>query len=82
MDRHVQNFFAMRDRETDDFDDMFEPIKKRLGIVKHDEMYAFVPALPLGGTARLDHVEKVKAQEHLIFLSQIAPLEPYSFSDF
>ncbi|MFJ4430024.1 GAD-like domain-containing protein [Pseudomonas sp. NPDC089395] len=82
MDRHVQNFFTMRDRETDDFEDLFEPIKNSLGVLKHDEMYAFVPALPFGGTATLDHVEKVKAIEHLVFLSQIAPLEPYSFSDF
>ena len=82
MDRHVQNFFAMRDRETDDFEDLFEPIKTSLGVLKHDEMYAFVPALPFGGTARLNHVEKVKAIEHLVFLSQIAPLEPYSFADF
>ncbi|MGF6392291.1 GAD-like domain-containing protein [Pseudomonas plecoglossicida] len=82
MDRHVQNFFTMRDRETDDFEDLFEPIKNSLGVLKHDEMYAFVPALPFGGTATFDRVEKVKAVEHLVFLSQIAPLEPYSFSDF
>ncbi|AEJ11416.1 GAD-like domain-containing protein [Pseudomonas putida S16] len=61
---------------------MFEPAKKKLGMLKHDEMYGFVPALAFGGSSDLANLEKVKAVEHLILLSQIATLEPYSFSDF
>lgn len=45
-------------------------------------MYAFVPALMLGGRPDLKNLEKLKAIEHLILLSQITELEPYSFSDF
>ena len=65
-----------------DFDGMFEPAKKKLGMLKHDEMYGFVPALAFGGPCDLAHLEKVKAVEHLILLAQISTLEPYSFSDF
>ncbi|CAI3807394.1 hypothetical protein GLGCALEP_04637 [Pseudomonas sp. MM221] len=82
LDKHVQNFFVMRDRDIDDFDNLFNPIKDKLGTLSHDEMYGFVPALTFGGPCDLDHLEKVKAVEHLLLLSQICPLEPYSFSDF
>ncbi|WDY56095.1 GAD-like domain-containing protein [Pseudomonas sp. PSKL.D1] len=82
MDRHVQNFFVMRDREADDFDDLFEPVKKKLGGLRYDEVYAFVPAMTLGGSGGLESAEKVKAMEHLVLLSQISALKPYSFSDF
>lgn len=82
MDKHVQNFFVMRDRETDDFGNMFRPIERRLGKLNHNEMYAFVPTLLFGGKADPAHTEKVQAIEHLTFLSQIKNLEPYSFSDF
>jgi hypothetical protein len=44
-------------------------------------MYGFVPALMFGGPDTLDHIEKVKAVEHLTLLSQITGLQPYSFSD-
>jgi hypothetical protein len=46
-----------------------------------DEMYGFVPALMFGGPDTRDHLEKVKAVEHLTLLSQIAELQAYSFSD-
>ena len=82
MDREVQSFFLSKEKASVDFDDMFEPAKKKLGMLKHDEMYGFVPALVLGGSSELASLEKVTAVEHLILLSQIATLEPYSFSDF
>ena len=79
MDRELQNFLLSTEVEYNDFDDLFKPAKKKLGTLRHDEMYGFVPALMLGGSASLDHVEKLKAVEHLILLSQLAELEPYSF---
>nr|EPB94940.1 hypothetical protein L321_15376 [Pseudomonas plecoglossicida NB2011] len=45
-------------------------------------MYGFVPALAFGGQVAFANIEKVKAVEHLMILSQISALEPYSFSDF
>jgi hypothetical protein len=81
MDRELQNFLLSTEVEYNDFDDLFQPAKKKLGTLRHDEMYGFVPALMLGGPDTLDHLEKVKAVEHLTLLSQIAELQPYSFSD-
>ena len=41
-------------------------------------MYGFVPALALGGPATLDHLEKVKAVEHLVLLAQLSELRVMS----
>lgn len=81
MDKELQQFFLSRNVDSNDFGDLFKPAKKKLGILRHDEMYGFVPAFMLGGPDTLDHIEKVKAVEHLILLSQITELQPYSFSD-
>ena len=75
MDFGVQLFFAALSREVNDFADLFAPALKRLGRLRHDEMYGFVPALALGGPSTLDHLQKVKAVEHLVLLAQLAPLE-------
>ena len=81
IDRELQGFILSREVDTNDYGEMFKPAKKKLGTLRHDEMYGFVPALMFGGPDTLDHLEKVKAVEHLTFLSQIAELQPYSFSD-
>jgi hypothetical protein len=70
------------DRESNDFGNFFEPAKNKLGSLEPDEMYGFIPALAFGGTLRLENIQKVKTLEHLTLLSQLSPLEPYSFSDF
>lgn len=82
LDRDVQNFFLSIDKESNDFDELFEPARKKLGTLEHDEMYGFVPALAFGGPINVANLKKVKTVEHLILLSQISTLEPYSFSDF
>jgi hypothetical protein len=82
MDRALENFIMSRNVDSNDFDGMFDSAFKKLGALKHDEMYGFVPAVMLGGPATLEHLEKVKAVEHLSLLSQLAVLEPYGFSDF
>jgi hypothetical protein len=81
MDRELQGFLLSRNVDSNDYGDLFNPAKKKLGTLRHDEMYGFVPALMFGGPDTLDHLEKVKAVEHLILLSQITELQPYSFSD-
>ncbi len=81
MDRELQGFLLSTDVDSNDYGDLFQPAKKKLGTLRHDEMYGFVPALMFGGPDTLDHLEKVKAVEHLILLSQITELRPYSFSD-
>ncbi|WP_448089221.1 GAD-like domain-containing protein [Pseudomonas azerbaijanoccidentalis] len=82
LDRELQDFLLSMDVDTNDYGELFKPAKKKLGPLRHDEMYGFVPALMLGGPDTLDHLEKVKAVEHLTLLSQITELQPYSFSDF
>ena len=71
----MQVFFGSLSRDSNDFDGMFHPAFKKLGRLKHDEMYGFVPALALGGPATLEHLQKVKAVEHLVVLAQLAPLD-------
>jgi len=81
-EKSVQGFFLLMNRESNDFGDFFEPAKNKLGRLEHDEIYGFVPALAFGGISKLENIERVKAVEHLILLSQLSPLEPYEFSDF
>jgi hypothetical protein len=81
MDRELQSFLLSRNVDSNNYGGLFKPAKKKLGTLRHDEMYGFVPALMFGGPDTLDHLEKVKAVEHLILLSQITELKPYSFSD-
>ncbi len=43
----------------------------RLGIPARDEVYAYVPALALGGPASASALQKVKLREYLSFLAQL-----------
>jgi hypothetical protein len=79
-DKRLQNFFLGMSAKRNDFANMFKFAAKKIGVLNIDEMYGFVPALMLGGSDTLDHLEKVKAVEHLIFLSQLDELKPYDFS--
>ncbi|RMN28518.1 GAD-like domain-containing protein [Pseudomonas coronafaciens] len=79
MDKRFQNFLLSAEVEYNDFDNLFQPAKKKLGTLSHDEMYGFVPAIMLGGSDALDNLEKVSSVEHLVFLSQLSDLETYDF---
>ncbi|NHZ41994.1 GAD-like domain-containing protein [Massilia aquatica] len=73
-------FFSSQKREYFDMEDdaekpLFARALKKLGPLKPDEMYGFVPALAFGGSATLKNLQKVKAVEHLVFLAQLAPLQ-------
>jgi len=72
----LQMFFESMARESADFGDLsgkplFEDALKKLGPLAEDEVYGFVPALGLGGTAALANVKKVRIFEHLDTLAQI-----------
>ena len=54
MDRELQGFLLSREVDSNDDGDLFKPAKKKLGTLRHDEMYGFVPALMLGGPDTLD----------------------------
>lgn len=71
----AQAFFSVQKRALFEFDDRFKPAKNRLGRLSRDEMYGFVPALALGGSADVANLEKVKAVEHLVLLAQLSDLQ-------
>ncbi|MFR0675024.1 GAD-like domain-containing protein [Enterobacterales bacterium AW_CKDN230030176-1A_HGKHYDSX7] len=81
LDRESQIFFLAPSVEGSDFFSLFRRARKKLGLLKSDEMYGFVPALMLGGSEELENLEKVKIIEHLIFLSQLSTLKPFTLSD-
>jgi len=81
MDREVQGFLLTTELEYNDLGNMFGRATKKLGMLQHDEMYGFVPAVMLGGSDKFENLKKVKAVEHLMILSQLAELEPYNFPD-
>jgi hypothetical protein len=74
------SFFATLDRDYLDFEDikekhLFDRALKKLGPLKNDEMYAFEPALALGGAPKIENLSKLKIIEHLVLLSQIAEIK-------
>jgi hypothetical protein len=75
----VSWFFAgLRPEYFDTVDDegqqLFDVVRKKLGSLKSDELYGFVPAVALSGAATLANLQKVKAIEHLVVLAQFAEL--------
>ena len=50
---------------------LFSSAKNQLGRLNSSEIYAFVPALALGGQAKLDNLKKVNALEHLALLADL-----------
>lgn len=61
--------------------DLFDEARATLGDLAPNEMYGFVPALMLGGSAKLERLQRLDAEVHLILLSQMAELEPYELDD-
>jgi hypothetical protein len=53
------------------YGDYFQAALARLRKVGADEMYAFAPALGLGGTVNAEGVHIVRMREHLAFLAQL-----------
>lgn len=78
MNFGVQAFFGSLFPDEIDFEDLFNPALKKLGRLKYDEMYGFVPAIALGGPTKVDNLQRVKAVEHLVILAQLAPLEIFT----
>ena len=82
LDFGVRVFFSSLEPEYNDLEGLFRPALENLGKLKSDEMYGFVPALALGGAMELRSLQKVKAIEHLEFLSQLSPLQDWGFPEF
>jgi hypothetical protein len=79
-DLDIASFFVTRDKDDYDFKDLnekplFQRALKKLGPLESDEMYAFEPALCIGGAQKIDNLVKVKMIEHLVLLSQLSGIE-------
>lgn len=48
--------------------------RDQVGPLEWDEMYTYVPAFALGGSEETSKLERVKAREQLVMLSQLAPI--------
>lgn len=44
---------------------------KRLGEIKHDECFGYVPLLGLGGSEKVENLDKVKIREHIELISRL-----------
>jgi hypothetical protein len=76
IERFIGIFFSLKTKKSleaydNDEKPLFKKALKKLGQLEADEMYAFVPALALGGLADLKFLKKVKLQEQLSILAQL-----------
>lgn len=86
-DVSIQSFLIMSkpsDYDENDADDspLFSRALAKLGPLAEDEMYGFEPALVAGGTNDIAHLRKVKLDQHLTILRQLAaPSIPFANVD-
>jgi hypothetical protein len=45
------------------------------------EIYGFAPALAMGGSAKLDSLKRVKANEHMALLAQLSRARLMDYND-
>lgn len=79
-DSAIASFFSDQSPDDLDFEDekekpLFKKSNKKLGKLKHDEMYGFEPALCIGGMPCIENLAKVKIIEHLLLLKQLGEIE-------
>ncbi|HEM7308370.1 TPA: DUF1851 domain-containing protein [Acinetobacter baumannii] len=78
-DFYGEDFFFFPTKDSLDHIDkngkkLFDRAVKKLGVLKADEMYAFEPALALGGEESLTYLSKVNLPVHMKLLKQVTPL--------
>ncbi len=76
LDLSIKSFFGSVSISDFDVKDesrkgLFQRAVKKLGLLEPDEMYAFQPALMLGGNMRLENLERVKLDQQLTILRQL-----------
>lgn len=70
VDYVFENILNDYDLESEQFTDAFQ----KLGSLKADECYGYVPILALGGTESVDNLKIVKLKEHIDILTHSANL--------
>jgi hypothetical protein len=53
---------------------LYKRAVKKYGALEPGECFGYVPALAMGGSGNLDEIQRVKALEYFIFVSQLQPL--------
>lgn len=76
LERSIGIFFEIKSKKSVDYADkneklLFQRCLKKYGMLEHDEMYTFSPALALGGTADINNIKKVKILEQLSMLCDL-----------
>lgn len=75
-EKSIGIFFMNTDKKYVEYFDkkhnpLFQRCLKKYGMLEHDEMYTFSPALALGGSADINNVKKVKILEQLSMLCDL-----------
>jgi hypothetical protein len=75
IEKAIDSFFGGNLPEDLDLNDahqepMFEAARAALGPLKPNEMYGFVPMLPLGGAVTVDRLEKLDLGVHIDIIKQ------------
>lgn len=52
--------------------DNYIPAKEKFGAPDYDECYAYEPILALGGFEKVENITKVKTNEHLLIINELA----------
>jgi hypothetical protein len=87
LNASIASFLVTQKPETLDIEDedgepLFQRALEKLGTLQSDEMYGFEPAIVAGGEVVLDNLRKVKLDQHLTILRQLAvPSMPFSDLD-
>lgn len=50
----------------------YYPAKEKLGEIAYDECYGYVPILAIGGSEKIENLQKVKIKEHISIIAQLA----------
>ena len=77
IDKDHTDMFA----DTPSAPPMFAATLKRLGELDLGEVYGFVPALAIGGSAGITSVKKMKAREHLLMLAELDRARLMNYND-
>jgi hypothetical protein len=66
--------------EDENYKNMMPKAREVLGPLSWGEIYGFVPALSLGGRNTIQHVQKLRMVEHLVFLASMTPPTLYDYT--
>ncbi|WP_324604070.1 T6SS immunity protein Tdi1 domain-containing protein [Paenilisteria weihenstephanensis] len=50
----------------------YQEAVKKLGTPAYDECFGYVPLLALGGSEKMENLQKVKLKEHILLISALA----------